>query len=133
MPSGHYLLETKTSKRIECCGNAEHVARLQFTALLTKSETKERIMALPIGTEVFWYSQASGSRVVKTGKIVEIVPIGERPSEQYLSQLKEAGWGRKEVSYVVAVKQQDNRKDKVYWPRTQWLLTKKTMPTKKAV
>lgn len=63
---------------------------------------------IKVGDTVTWKSQAQGTWKVKTGTVVEVVPIGAR------RQTKVIGAGlapRYDVSYVVRVG------SRLYWPR----------------
>ena len=65
------------------------------------------------GDYVTWTSQAAGRSKDKTGKIVEIVPPGQRA----VSKLKDPGSPRKHVSYVVEVAGKTRaHTTKLYWP-----------------
>jgi hypothetical protein len=69
-----------------------------------------------VGQEVKWESQSSGTKAIKSGKVVVVVPAGERPEmymPAHLQQNTTRGYGRERdhVSYLVQVG------SKCYWPR----------------
>ena len=71
-----------------------------------------------VGRTVVWRSQAQGLWKMKVGKIVEVVPQGERPSRQRFEILYKGagvGFSRKHESYVVMVG------SRPYWPRVSAL------------
>jgi hypothetical protein len=77
-----------------------------------------------IGDTVKWKSQAAGSAVVKVGKIIEVVPSGQRPKKLgYFTDARRYGCD----SYVVeaqpvipgsVAKPARLGKAQVYWPLT---------------
>lgn len=78
-----------------------------------KRETK----TFQLGDEVTWESQAAGSPLRKTGKIVEVVKVGDRPTN-----MKNTGIDRRHESYVVEVPgKTPKHSTKLYWPRVSQL------------
>lgn len=78
------------------------------------------------GDIVTWSSQAAGSAKDKTGIVVEVVPIGGRPSRLRWPQLYKGagvGFGRDHVSFVVEVPPPpgSSASPKHYWPRVSGL------------
>lgn len=71
-----------------------------------------------VGSKVKWTSQSSGYKKEKEGVIVSVVLPNQRPDrDRFLSLYRSGcGWGRKEESYVVAVK------NKFYWPLVKHLV-----------
>ena len=66
-----------------------------------------------IGDKVQWTSQAQGYSKTKNGEVVQILAPWERPARDVFPDLYKhlgCGFGRKETSYVVRVK------NKHYWP-----------------
>ena len=70
-------------------------------------------MKFKVGQLVKWSSQSKGFRKTKHGKIAQVVPPGNQPSEDDFPALHRGwgcGMGRKNESYVVLVG------NKPYWP-----------------
>lgn len=80
-----------------------------------------------VGDLVTWKSQAQGSAVTKTGKIVAIVPPGTHPNKviphdlQDKPRLYDASGTRKDTSYLVAVPTPKGKSCRLYWPRVKHL------------
>ena len=71
-----------------------------------------------IGDFVVWSSQSQGSHTVKSGEVIDILPVGAQPPrELYPSLWKGAGpgIGRNHESYIVKVGR------RYYWPRVSQL------------
>jgi hypothetical protein len=67
-------------------------------------------LKLLVGDEVTWTSQAGGVTKTKTGKVVHIVPPGEKPTD-----VREPGMRRDHESYIVRAL------GRRYWPRVSHL------------
>jgi hypothetical protein len=67
-----------------------------------------------LGSAVRWTSQSGGgSHLTKTGKVIRVVPAGERPSHPGLNN---PGHARNHESYIVSA-----HNGRVYWPRVSGL------------
>lgn len=66
-----------------------------------------------VGDVVTWRSQAQGASLIKAGKVVAVIPQGDRPTG-----IKGCGWPRNHESYIVEVppKSGSKAKPKAYWP-----------------
>lgn len=72
-----------------------------------------------IGDRVRWSSQASGTIKEKEGIIIEIIPIGNKPSKESYPRLyrgRDCGAPRKITSYIVKTEKG------YYWPKVEGLL-----------
>ena len=87
-------------------------------------------MAFKVNDLVTWTSQANGSQLTKTGRIIAVVPTRTTPykllSPEILDQYNCAAVDarslfRKEESYLVAVETGGKAKPKLYWPRVSAL------------
>lgn len=78
-----------------------------------------------VGDLVTWKSQAQGSTVTKSGKVVAIVPPGTDPHKAIPPDLQDkvrqfdASGTRKETSYIVAVPTPKGKSCHLYWPRVK--------------
>lgn len=94
--------------------------------------------AFKIGSKVKWKSQAQGSWIEKRGKIIAIVPAGQRVynvlqsdicasldalTAKYSLQAIDSRTGSRGVtSYVIEVAPKGKGKPKLYWPMPSALL-----------
>lgn len=78
-----------------------------------------------IGDWVNWKSQAQGCAKWKWGRVVAIIPAGERPTS-----IKGCGWPRNHESYIIEVppKTGSKAKSKAYWPVVSLLIGDGEMP-----
>lgn len=97
-----------------------HLAQYLRDKGLTKvnpMSTNEETKKFQLGDEVTWTSQAAGTLRTKTGKIVEVVRTGDRPT-----RMRNTGIDRRHESYVIEVPGKTPRqKTKLYWPRVSQL------------
>jgi hypothetical protein len=71
-----------------------------------------------VGDRVYWDSQAGGTWRRKTGEVLEVVPPRAQPS----APLREPGFWRSEISYVVrATPDRPGGRAQNYWPRASAL------------
>jgi hypothetical protein len=85
--------------------------QLEFEALETKAPNHHFL-----GKTVSWHSQSSGTPRWKRGTIVEIVPPGKLPTNEYWkAKNPRTSTTRKETSFIVVCD------GTPYWPRTQHL------------
>lgn len=86
---------------------------------------KTMTLAIELGGNVSWVSQAGGNTRVKSGVVEEVVPIGGLPDRERFPQLyKSSGVGmpRDQVSYVVRVPGKTPKSaGTAYWPRVSSL------------
>jgi hypothetical protein len=75
-------------------------------------QSKAETGVFHLGDLVQWRSQSQGYVKKKSGEVVSVVRPGRTPS-----LVHKPGGPRRQVSYVVAVRQGKNRKEKMYWPR----------------
>lgn len=91
-------------------------------------KTKKEQIKFKVGDVVSWGSQAGGYHTKKEGKVLLIVPPGDRPHQTMLKSdnVSEMTYNthaidprtlwRKEESYIIEVPAKGKGKPRLYWP-----------------